>query len=134
MWTGRVNNLRHCRNDLLDFRITIDGVFPDLPGVGGQIDLGVAVVVEDAVLLGVQVADQTVVVIAVVVEEGFVGADDFGVLDQALPDASAQPDETLDAIGIPEDCRIIAPVILGYPLSIPDPPEREAPDILRIVS
>ncbi|HPC74174.1 MAG TPA: nitroreductase family protein [Syntrophales bacterium] len=42
--------------------------------------------------------------------------------------------ETLDAIGIPEDCRIIAPVILGYPLSIPDPPEREAPDILRIVS
>jgi hypothetical protein len=72
---------------------------PDLPGVGGQVDLGVAVVVEDAVLLGVQVADQTVVVIAVVVEEGFVGADDFGVLDQALPDASAQPDETLHAIG-----------------------------------
>lgn len=42
--------------------------------------------------------------------------------------------ETLDAIGVPEDCRIIAPVILGYPLSIPDPPDREAPKILHIVT
>jgi nitroreductase len=37
----------------------------------------------------------------------------------------------LEAIGIPGDCRIIAPLILGYPLSIPDPLDREEPKILK---
>jgi len=41
--------------------------------------------------------------------------------------------ETLEAIGIPEDCRIIAPLILGYPLSIPEPQDREEPKILKIL-
>ena len=41
--------------------------------------------------------------------------------------------QTLNTIGIPEDCRIIAPVILGYPVSIPDPRDREAPKILKIL-
>jgi len=39
----------------------------------------------------------------------------------------------LEAIGIPGDCRIIAPLILGYPLSIPDPLDREEPKILKIL-
>jgi len=41
--------------------------------------------------------------------------------------------ETLEAIGIPADCRIIAPLILGYPLSIPDPRDREEAMILKIL-
>jgi nitroreductase len=37
-------------------------------------------------------------------------------------------------VGMPEDYRIVAPIILGYPKSVPKPPERSAPQILRIVS
>jgi nitroreductase len=42
--------------------------------------------------------------------------------------------EMLEHIGMPGDYRIVAPVILGYPKSIPKPPERMAPRILNIVS
>jgi len=41
--------------------------------------------------------------------------------------------EILELIGMPEDCRIVAPIVLGYPRSIPDQPDREAPKILKIV-
>jgi nitroreductase len=37
-------------------------------------------------------------------------------------------------IGIPDDCRIVAPIIIGYPKAIPDLTDREAPRILKIVS
>jgi nitroreductase len=37
-------------------------------------------------------------------------------------------------IGIPDDCRIVAPVIIGYPKEIPAASERHAPQILKIVS
>ena len=40
--------------------------------------------------------------------------------------------EILKEIGLPEDCRIVAPMILGYPKSIPSPSERK-PEILKIV-
>ncbi len=36
-------------------------------------------------------------------------------------------------IGLPDDCRIVAPMILGYPKSIPSPSERK-PEILKIVT
>ena len=39
----------------------------------------------------------------------------------------------LDEIGLPGDCRIVAPVILGYPKAIPPASERHAPDILKII-
>ncbi len=42
--------------------------------------------------------------------------------------------ELLSAIGMPEDCKIIAPIIVGYPTRIPEPPARNAPQILKIVS
>jgi len=41
--------------------------------------------------------------------------------------------EMLEAIGIPGDCRIIAPLILGYPLSIPEPRDREVPKVIKIL-
>ncbi|MBW1836775.1 MAG: nitroreductase family protein [Deltaproteobacteria bacterium] len=42
--------------------------------------------------------------------------------------------ELREHIGMPEDYRIVAPIILGYPKSVPKPPERSAPQIIRIVS
>ena len=41
--------------------------------------------------------------------------------------------ELLDRIGMPEDFRIVAPIIVGYPKTIPDAPERQEPRILKIV-
>jgi nitroreductase len=41
--------------------------------------------------------------------------------------------EILGLMGIPEDFRIVAPVILGFPISIPAVSERHAPEILRVV-
>ena len=37
-------------------------------------------------------------------------------------------------IGIPDNCRIVAPVIIGYPKAIPAPSERNTPNILKIVN
>ncbi len=37
-------------------------------------------------------------------------------------------------LGIPDGCRIIAPVIIGYPKEIPAASERHAPQILRVIS
>jgi nitroreductase len=39
----------------------------------------------------------------------------------------------LDEIGIPEDVRIVAPLILGYPVAIPEVAERREPEILKIL-
>ena len=39
----------------------------------------------------------------------------------------------LDDIRVPKDCEIVAPVIIGYPTSIPEASERHAPDILKII-
>lgn len=39
----------------------------------------------------------------------------------------------LDEIGMPADCRIVAPIIIGYPESIPPASERHSPDILKII-
>jgi len=36
-------------------------------------------------------------------------------------------------IGMPKDYEIVAPVVLGYPRSIPEVPQRNDPKILRIV-
>jgi nitroreductase len=42
--------------------------------------------------------------------------------------------ELMREIGIPEDCRIVAPIIIGYPKSIPEPSARNKPKILKVVS
>jgi len=41
--------------------------------------------------------------------------------------------EILKEVGLPEECRIVAPIALGYPKSIPSPPERKA-EILKMIS
>ncbi|HOU50268.1 MAG: nitroreductase family protein [Smithella sp.] len=37
-------------------------------------------------------------------------------------------------LGIPDGCRIVAPIIIGYPKEIPSASERHAPEILRVIS
>ena len=39
----------------------------------------------------------------------------------------------LAEMGMPADCEIVAPVIIGYPTSIPPASERHAPDILKVL-
>jgi nitroreductase len=39
----------------------------------------------------------------------------------------------LDEIGVPADCQIIAPIIVGYPTTIPLASERHSPDILKVI-
>ena len=45
-----------------------------------------------------------------------------------------QEPELLKLIGMPQDHKIVAPLIIGYPKSIPNPPERMEPQILTTVS
>jgi nitroreductase len=39
----------------------------------------------------------------------------------------------LSEIGVPDDCRIVAPVILGYPANIPPASERRVPEIVKMI-
>jgi len=48
--------------------------------------------------------------------------------------ANIKDPEMVKAIGLPKDCRIVAPIIVGYPKGIPDPPHRHAPQILKTLS
>jgi nitroreductase len=41
--------------------------------------------------------------------------------------------EILREIGVPENYRIMAPIILGYPTAVPTASERHAPDIVRMI-
>lgn len=41
--------------------------------------------------------------------------------------------QTLDLMGVPENFRVVAPVIIGYPVSIPPALERHAPEILKVL-
>lgn len=47
--------------------------------------------------------------------------------------AHIRDQKILDEIGVPADCRIVAPIIIGYPESIPPASERHSPEILKIV-
>ena len=40
----------------------------------------------------------------------------------------------LEEIGMSEDCKIVAPIVVGYPKNIPDVPERTEPQILKPVT
>jgi nitroreductase len=47
---------------------------------------------------------------------------------------SIQDPDLLDLIGMSEDHKIVAPLIVGYPKDIPNMPERLEPQILKIIS
>lgn len=40
----------------------------------------------------------------------------------------------INELGIPDNCTIVAPIILGYPEKIPSAPKRKEPQILKIVT
>ncbi|OPZ60451.1 MAG: Coenzyme F420:L-glutamate ligase [Deltaproteobacteria bacterium ADurb.Bin510] len=41
--------------------------------------------------------------------------------------------ELLERLGIPADCRIVAPIIIGYPASTPQASPRHAPEVLKVI-
>jgi nitroreductase len=47
---------------------------------------------------------------------------------------SIQDPDLLNLLGMPEDHKIVAPLILGYPKGIPDIPKRNEPQILKILT
>jgi len=47
--------------------------------------------------------------------------------------AFIQDKEILDDLGIPENYRIVAPIIVGYPKEVPAMPPRKEPKFLKIV-
>jgi nitroreductase len=47
--------------------------------------------------------------------------------------AHVRDPKILGEMGIPGDCRIVAPIIIGYPASIPPASERHAPDIGKVI-
>jgi nitroreductase len=40
----------------------------------------------------------------------------------------------ISELGIPDGCRIVAPIIVGYPEKIPAAPKRREPEILKIIT
>jgi len=47
--------------------------------------------------------------------------------------ANIRDPATRSELGVPGDCRIVAPIILGYPVSIPPAPERRSPEIVKVI-
>ena len=48
--------------------------------------------------------------------------------------AEIHDQEMRNELGIPDNCSIVAPIILGYPDKIPPAPKRNAPEILKIIT
>ena len=48
VWFGRVDHIREIRNDLLQRWVAVNGIFPDLEGIGTQVYFGVRVAIENA--------------------------------------------------------------------------------------
>ena len=94
---GGKDHIGQVGNGLLERRVGVNGVPPDLIGQRSEVHFVILRIVEDAGFFGEKVADK--VVVAFVLEKGFVRADHLGVFLQALADARAQSDEPLDAIG-----------------------------------
>ena len=42
--------------------------------------------------------------------------------------------EMRDELGIPDNCTIVAPIILGYPARTPPVPKRKEPEILKVIT
>jgi len=47
--------------------------------------------------------------------------------------AHVRDKQLLNELGVPEDFRIVAPITIGYPESIPPASERNTPEILKII-
>ena len=93
---GRVDHIGEISNDLLQRWVAVDGIFPDLEGVGAQVYFRVRVAIENAGLLREQITHRLIV--AVILKKGFICANHLGVFLQPLAHASAQADNTFNTI------------------------------------
>src|SRR5262245_43999359 len=83
-------------NGLLQSRITVDRVLPNLVGVRAQINFGVRVTVEDASLFREKITNRPVVL--VILEEHFIRPYHLSVLTQPLTDTGAQPNDAFNSV------------------------------------
>ena len=61
------------------------------------------------------------------------GIEAYENIDRIGLGAHIRDRKILNDIGVPLDCQIVAPIIIGYPDSIPPASERHVPEILKIV-
>ena len=61
------------------------------------------------------------------------GIEAYENIDRIGLGAHIRDRKILDVIGVPVGCQIVAPIIVGYPASIPPASERHAPDIVKII-
>ena len=61
------------------------------------------------------------------------GIEAYENIDRIGLGAHIRDRKILNDIGVPLDCQIVAPIIIGYPYSIPPASERHVPEILKIV-
>src|SRR6056297_93510 len=92
----------HCVRQVFDLAneagVGIGGILPDLPGVGRKIDFFVFFIIQNAALFVVQIEDHATVLLGLI-EEGFVSADDFGILLQSLANPLAKANQLFHALG-----------------------------------
>jgi len=48
--------------------------------------------------------------------------------------AQIRDPKLLHELGVPEDCQIVAPIVVGYPVKIPSVPKRREPEIIKIIT
>ena len=61
------------------------------------------------------------------------GIEAYENIDRIGLGAHIRDRKILDDIGVPVDCQIVAPIIVGYPVIIPPASERHAPDIVKVI-
>jgi hypothetical protein len=42
--------------------------------------------------------------------------------------------DMINELGIPNNCKIVAPIVLGYPKKVPPIAKRKEPEILKIIT
>jgi hypothetical protein len=77
--------------------IAVNGILPYLEGIGTEVYFGISIAVENARFLREEVADALIV--AIILEKGFVCADNLGVFLQSFTDAGTQADDPFETVG-----------------------------------
>ena len=93
---GRVDHVRHILDGLFERRVRGDRILPDLIGVRDEVNLGVLLAVEKSGLFVVEIGNNLIVL--VVIEKGFIGANHFRVGVEPRPHFCAKIDDRFDSV------------------------------------
>ena len=99
--------------------IAVNGILPYLESIRSKVYFGVGIAVENARFLREEVADALIV--AIILEKGFVCADDLGIFLQSLTDTGTQADDPFDTIRRQEGVAENGLCLLANAVHTPDP-------------